>query len=145
MDENRWSVGETEFKVYLTKIGLGLTGEKNVLMDRIKEHFGIINGGRKQKYQVTSFVYNCKDTQHQFNARESDCGFTSFMPLSELYDPSRKFLATIQVQHELSTSERTYTIWPQLRMICHVEAFLWLCKTYFTSFNTVTTVLQLKS
>ncbi|VAI28989.1 unnamed protein product [Triticum turgidum subsp. durum] len=29
-----------------------------------------------------------KDTQHQFNARESDWGFTSFMPLSELYDPS---------------------------------------------------------
>ena len=24
------------------------------------------------------------DTQHQFNARESDWGFTSFMPLSEL-------------------------------------------------------------
>ncbi|GMP98435.1 hypothetical protein CsSME_00046321 [Camellia sinensis var. sinensis] len=33
-----------------------------------------------------------KDTQHQFNARESDWGFTSFMPLSELYDPSRGFL-----------------------------------------------------
>ncbi|GMN39634.1 hypothetical protein TIFTF001_008866 [Ficus carica] len=34
-----------------------------------------------------------KDTQHQFNARESDWGFTSFMPLSELYDPSRGYLA----------------------------------------------------
>ncbi|CAI9091428.1 OLC1v1026461C1 [Oldenlandia corymbosa var. corymbosa] len=33
-----------------------------------------------------------KDTQHQFNARESDWGFTSFMPLSELYDPSRGYL-----------------------------------------------------
>ncbi|XP_060186405.1 ubiquitin C-terminal hydrolase 13-like isoform X3 [Lycium barbarum] len=32
------------------------------------------------------------DTQHQFNARESDWGFTSFMPLSELYDPSRGYL-----------------------------------------------------
>ena len=32
------------------------------------------------------------DTQHQFNARESDWGFTSFMPLSELYDPSRGFV-----------------------------------------------------
>nr|GFB26249.1 ubiquitin carboxyl-terminal hydrolase 12-like isoform X1 [Tanacetum cinerariifolium] len=31
-------------------------------------------------------------TQHQFNARESDWGFTSFMPLSELYDPSRGYL-----------------------------------------------------
>ncbi|RWR85437.1 ubiquitin carboxyl-terminal hydrolase 12 isoform X1 [Cinnamomum micranthum f. kanehirae] len=33
-----------------------------------------------------------KDTQHQFNARESDWGFTSFMHLSELYDPSRGYL-----------------------------------------------------
>jgi ubiquitin carboxyl-terminal hydrolase 7 len=32
------------------------------------------------------------DTQHQFNARESDWGFTSFMPLHELYDPSKGFL-----------------------------------------------------
>ncbi|XP_040994176.1 ubiquitin C-terminal hydrolase 12-like isoform X1 [Juglans microcarpa x Juglans regia] len=33
-----------------------------------------------------------KETQHQFNARESDWGFTSFMPLGELYDPSRGYL-----------------------------------------------------
>ncbi|KAG6480913.1 hypothetical protein ZIOFF_057501 [Zingiber officinale] len=33
-----------------------------------------------------------KDTQHQFNGRESDWGFTSFMSLSELYDPSRGYL-----------------------------------------------------
>lgn len=33
-----------------------------------------------------------KETQHQFNSRESDWGFTSFMPLSELYDPGRGFL-----------------------------------------------------
>ncbi|KAA8518418.1 hypothetical protein F0562_015892 [Nyssa sinensis] len=33
-----------------------------------------------------------KDTQHQFNARESDWGFTSFMSLSDLYDPSKGFL-----------------------------------------------------
>ncbi|XP_035546155.1 ubiquitin carboxyl-terminal hydrolase 13-like isoform X3 [Juglans regia] len=33
-----------------------------------------------------------KETQHQFNARESDWGFTSFMPLGELYDPNRGYL-----------------------------------------------------
>ncbi|XP_071690524.1 ubiquitin C-terminal hydrolase 12-like [Rutidosis leptorrhynchoides] len=33
-----------------------------------------------------------KDTQHQFHTRESDWGFTSFMPLSELYDPSKGYL-----------------------------------------------------
>ncbi|XP_042049767.1 ubiquitin C-terminal hydrolase 12-like isoform X1 [Salvia splendens] len=33
-----------------------------------------------------------KDTQHQFNSRESDWGFTSFMPLSDLYDPGRGYL-----------------------------------------------------
>ncbi|KAK7839224.1 ubiquitin carboxyl-terminal hydrolase 12 [Quercus suber] len=38
-----------------------------------------------------------KDTQHQFNARESDWGFTSFMPLGELYDPSRGYLVNDSV------------------------------------------------
>ncbi|XP_057507402.1 ubiquitin C-terminal hydrolase 13-like isoform X2 [Actinidia eriantha] len=33
-----------------------------------------------------------KDTQHQFTAGESDWGFTSFMPLGELYDPGRGYL-----------------------------------------------------
>ncbi|KAM3255325.1 hypothetical protein ACQJBY_048575 [Aegilops geniculata] len=44
------------------------------------------------------------DTQHQFNARESDWGFTSFMPLSELYDPSRGYLVndTIVVEAEVA-------------------------------------------
>ncbi|KAK6942493.1 MATH/TRAF domain [Dillenia turbinata] len=39
-----------------------------------------------QKYTVR------KDTQHQFNSRESDWGFTSFMPLSDLYNPGRGYL-----------------------------------------------------
>nr|XP_043609008.1 ubiquitin C-terminal hydrolase 12-like isoform X2 [Erigeron canadensis] len=33
-----------------------------------------------------------KDTQHQFHGRENDWGFTSFMPLSDLYDPSKGYL-----------------------------------------------------
>ncbi|KAL3625974.1 CSN-associated deubiquitinating enzyme Ubp12 [Castilleja foliolosa] len=33
-----------------------------------------------------------KDTQHQFNQRESDWGFTSFMPLSDLYDPNKGYI-----------------------------------------------------
>ncbi|KFK25054.1 ubiquitin carboxyl-terminal hydrolase 12 [Arabis alpina] len=45
-----------------------------------------------------------KETQHQFNARESDWGFTSFMPLSELYDPSRGYLLndTVLVEAEVA-------------------------------------------
>ncbi|XP_057431970.1 ubiquitin C-terminal hydrolase 12-like isoform X2 [Lotus japonicus] len=44
-----------------------------------------------------------KDTQHQFNARESDWGFTSFMPLGELYDPSRGYLVndTLLIEAEV--------------------------------------------
>lgn len=38
------------------------------------------------------FVIDHADTQHLFNARESDWGFKSFMPLGELYDPSRGYL-----------------------------------------------------
>ncbi|KAL0784034.1 hypothetical protein Bca101_000279 [Brassica carinata] len=43
------------------------------------------------------------ETQHQFNARESDWGFTSFMPLSELYDLGRGYLAndTVYVEAEV--------------------------------------------
>ncbi|CAA0824349.1 Ubiquitin carboxyl-terminal hydrolase 13 [Striga hermonthica] len=33
-----------------------------------------------------------KETQHQFHGRENDWGFTSFMPLAELYDPSRGYI-----------------------------------------------------
>nr|GFC01960.1 ubiquitin carboxyl-terminal hydrolase 12-like [Tanacetum cinerariifolium] len=39
--------------------------------------------------------YNClksAETQHQFHGRENDWGFTSFMPLSDLYDPSKGYL-----------------------------------------------------
>lgn len=32
------------------------------------------------------------ETQHQFNARESDWGFTSFMPLHDLSDPAKGYL-----------------------------------------------------
>ncbi|XP_071724794.1 ubiquitin C-terminal hydrolase 12-like isoform X2 [Rutidosis leptorrhynchoides] len=44
-----------------------------------------------------------KDTQHNFNARESDWGFTSFMPLSDVYDPSRGYLVndTLLVEAEV--------------------------------------------
>ncbi|XP_044505519.1 ubiquitin C-terminal hydrolase 12-like isoform X2 [Mangifera indica] len=44
-----------------------------------------------------------KDTQHQFNARESDWGFTSFMPLGELYDFNRGYLVndTLIVEAEV--------------------------------------------
>lgn len=38
------------------------------------------------------FILHSADTQHQFNARESDWGFTSFMPLGELYDHGRGYL-----------------------------------------------------
>ncbi|KAF3611037.1 hypothetical protein DY000_02050863 [Brassica cretica] len=42
--------------------------------------------------------------QHQFNSRESDWGFTSFMPLSELYDPTRGYLVndTVVIEAEVA-------------------------------------------
>ncbi|XP_026426184.1 ubiquitin carboxyl-terminal hydrolase 12-like isoform X3 [Papaver somniferum] len=50
-----------------------------------------------------------KDTQHQFTARESDWGFTSFMPLSELYDPGRGYLVndTCIVEAEVAVRKIT--------------------------------------
>ncbi|KAJ9179436.1 hypothetical protein P3X46_011224 [Hevea brasiliensis] len=46
-------------KVYLRKNGLRLTGNKDTLIQRIKEHQEILNGGEK-KYPVSSFVLDCK-------------------------------------------------------------------------------------
>ncbi|GLT61911.1 hypothetical protein SLA2020_345830 [Shorea laevis] len=47
-----------------------------------------------------------KDTQHQFNARESDWGFTSFMLLNDLYDPSRGYLVNDVVIVEAEVAVR---------------------------------------
>ncbi|XP_020275484.1 zinc finger CCCH domain-containing protein 62-like isoform X2 [Asparagus officinalis] len=47
-------------KVYLRKYGLRLTGTKGILIDRIKEHLEVINGGGEMKYPRSSFVLNCK-------------------------------------------------------------------------------------
>ncbi|KAF8389283.1 hypothetical protein HHK36_025976 [Tetracentron sinense] len=52
-----------------------------------------------------------KGTQHQFSAEESDWGYTSFMPLSKLYDPDRGYLVndTCIVKPRL-LSVRSWTI-----------------------------------
>ncbi|KAI8552936.1 hypothetical protein RHMOL_Rhmol06G0306800 [Rhododendron molle] len=47
-------------KVYLRKHGLRLTGNKDTLVGRIKEHLSILNGGGERKYPISSFVWNCK-------------------------------------------------------------------------------------
>ncbi|KAK2979493.1 hypothetical protein RJ640_008377, partial [Escallonia rubra] len=47
-------------KVYLRKHGLRLTGNKDILTGRIKEHLDIMNGGGEKKYPMSSFVLNCK-------------------------------------------------------------------------------------
>ncbi|KAL2457357.1 zinc finger CCCH domain-containing protein 62-like [Forsythia ovata] len=47
-------------KVYLRKHGLRLTGNKDILIQRIKEHLDVVNGGGEKKYPASSFVLNCK-------------------------------------------------------------------------------------
>ncbi|XP_022715326.1 uncharacterized protein LOC111274723 isoform X2 [Durio zibethinus] len=49
-----------ECKVYLRKNGLRLSGKKDLLIQRIKEHLEILNGGGEKKYPLSSFVLNCK-------------------------------------------------------------------------------------
>ncbi|XP_061352789.1 zinc finger CCCH domain-containing protein 62-like [Gastrolobium bilobum] len=49
-----------ECKLYLRKNCLRLTGNKDTLIQRIKEHLEIINGGGEKKYPPSSFVLNCK-------------------------------------------------------------------------------------
>ncbi|XP_061338183.1 ubiquitin C-terminal hydrolase 12-like [Gastrolobium bilobum] len=61
---------------------------------------------------VVSQIHNkhsvIKDTQHQFNDRESDWGFTSFMPLGELHDPSRGYLVNDTLVVEARIVDWTY-------------------------------------
>ncbi|XP_020701968.1 zinc finger CCCH domain-containing protein 62-like isoform X3 [Dendrobium catenatum] len=47
-------------KVYLRKYGLRLTGNKGILISRIREHQEIIDGCGEKKYPPESFVLNCK-------------------------------------------------------------------------------------
>ncbi|GFP99515.1 zinc finger CCCH domain-containing protein 62 [Phtheirospermum japonicum] len=47
-------------KIYLRKHGLRLSGNKETLILRIKEHIDIFNGGGEKKYTASSFVLNCK-------------------------------------------------------------------------------------
>ncbi|PHT46462.1 Ubiquitin carboxyl-terminal hydrolase 12 [Capsicum baccatum] len=42
--------------------------------------------------QIQNIYSIRRETQHLFNARDSDWGFTSFMPLAELYDQKRGYL-----------------------------------------------------
>ncbi|GLJ15872.1 hypothetical protein SUGI_0262060 [Cryptomeria japonica] len=48
-----------------------------------------------------------KETQHNFTAWESDWGFTSFMPLSDLYDPAKGYLIhdSLIVEAEVSVQK----------------------------------------
>lgn len=44
------------------------------------------------------------ETQHTFNAKESDCGFTTFMPLQYVHNPAKGYLVddTLIVEAEIS-------------------------------------------
>lgn len=47
-------------KIYLRKHSLRLTGSKDTLIQRIKEHTDILDGRGEEKYPPSSFVLNCK-------------------------------------------------------------------------------------
>ncbi|KAI6691584.1 hypothetical protein NL676_028412 [Syzygium grande] len=47
-------------KAYLRKNGLRLMGNKETLIQRIKEHIEIVTGRGEEKYPVSSFVLKCK-------------------------------------------------------------------------------------
>ncbi|KAM5579603.1 zinc finger CCCH domain-containing protein 62 [Rosa sericea] len=59
-DEQIGKLKVEQCKLYLRKNGLRLTGNKDTLIQRIKEHLEILNRGGEKKYPASSFVLNCK-------------------------------------------------------------------------------------
>ncbi|XP_052113940.1 MATH domain and coiled-coil domain-containing protein At3g58370 [Arachis duranensis] len=56
--------------------------------------------------QVNDKLTQTKETQHTFNARESDWGFISFIPLADFYDHSKGFIVddTCIIEAKISVS-----------------------------------------
>ncbi|OIV90444.1 hypothetical protein TanjilG_01922 [Lupinus angustifolius] len=50
------------------------------------------------------------ETEHEFNAKEDDWGFTSFMPLNEIWDPSKGFIVddTCIIEAEIFVTKREH-------------------------------------
>ncbi|KAI7979571.1 Ubiquitin carboxyl-terminal hydrolase 12 [Camellia lanceoleosa] len=61
-----------------------------------------------------------KETQHEFNSRESDWGFTSFMPLSELHDPSKGFLVNDTIVVEADFTGQSHDLKKE-KIICNAD------------------------
>ncbi|CAM0883473.1 unnamed protein product [Alopecurus aequalis] len=59
--------------------------------------------------QLDSKHSSRKEATHNFNSRESDWGFTSFMPLMELYDPSKGYIVNDQCIIEAEVAVRRMT------------------------------------
>ncbi|GMP22124.1 hypothetical protein CsSME_00000281 [Camellia sinensis var. sinensis] len=61
-----------------------------------------------------------KETQHEFNSQESDWGFTSFMPLSELHDPSKGFLVNDTIVVEADFTGQSHDLKTE-KIICNAD------------------------
>ncbi|THF99017.1 hypothetical protein TEA_017932 [Camellia sinensis var. sinensis] len=60
------------------------------------------------------------ETQHEFNSRESDWGFPSFMPLSELHDPSKGFLVNDTIVVEVDFTGQSHDLKKE-KIICNAD------------------------
>ncbi|KAL7228357.1 hypothetical protein ACSBR2_007139 [Camellia fascicularis] len=72
-------------------------------MDAHRPLLGVVNYWSGANCDALCFT----DTQHHFNEREIDWGFTSFMPLSELYDSCKGYLVNDTVIVEADVSVRS--------------------------------------
>ncbi|KAF1878064.1 hypothetical protein Lal_00022773 [Lupinus albus] len=60
--------------------------------------------------KVKSNMTKTKETEHEFNARENDWGFTAFIPLHEILDPSKGFIVddTCIIEAEIFVTKREH-------------------------------------
>ncbi|KAJ3673655.1 hypothetical protein LUZ60_005647 [Juncus effusus] len=49
-----------DYRTYLKRYGLRLTGNKEVLQERVQKHLEVKDGRGERKYPISSFIFNCK-------------------------------------------------------------------------------------
>ncbi|XP_022743198.1 MATH domain and coiled-coil domain-containing protein At3g58270-like isoform X2 [Durio zibethinus] len=91
--------------------------------------------------QIDRKSSNAKDTHHEFNARENDWGFTSFLPLRDLHDPKRGYLVddACLIEADISTDRNRTIYWGSHEFMVEADSDKLKCKAAIDNEKTLGT------